>query len=30
LTALWCGLVGTVLALDLPARWRAYRVRKLH
>ena len=30
LTALWCGFIGTILALDLPARWRAYRVRKLH
>jgi hypothetical protein len=30
LTALWCGLIGVVLALDLPARWQAYRVRKLH
>jgi hypothetical protein len=28
-TALWCGLVGWILALDLPTRWRAYRARKL-
>jgi len=28
-TALWCGAVGTVSSLDLPNRWRAYRVRKL-
>jgi fumarate reductase subunit D len=28
-TALWCGLVGFVLSLDVPARWRAYRARKL-
>ena len=30
LTGAWCGLVGILLALDLPARWREYRVRKLH
>jgi hypothetical protein len=29
LTSLWCGLVGSVLALDLPARWRSHRLRKL-
>jgi hypothetical protein len=29
LTALWCGAVGWVRALDLPARWRVYRARKL-
>ena len=29
LTGLWCGLVGVVLALNLPEQWRAYRVRKL-
>ncbi len=29
LSSLWCGLVSTVLALDIPTRWRAYRVRKL-
>jgi len=29
LSALWCGLVSAVLALDIPKRWRAYRVRKL-
>lgn len=28
-TALWCGLVGWLLALDLPERWRAWRARKL-
>ena len=28
-SGLWCGLVSAVLALDLPKRWRAYRVRKL-
>ena len=28
-TAVWCGLVGWILSLDLPARWRAYRVRRL-
>jgi hypothetical protein len=29
LSGLWCGLVNTVLVLDIPARWRTYRVRKL-
>lgn len=29
LTALWCGLVGWVLTLDLPQRLRARRARKL-
>lgn len=29
LTGLWCGFVGTVLALDLGKHWRAYQVRKL-
>ena len=29
LTGLWCGLVGTALALDFAKHWRAYRVRKL-
>jgi len=29
LTALWCGFVGTVLALDLGRHWRAFQVRKL-
>ena len=29
LTAIWCGLVGWTIALDIPARWRAYRARKL-
>ena len=28
-TGVWCGLVGGVLTLDLPSRWRAYRVRTL-
>lgn len=28
-SALWCGVVSAVLALDIPTRWRAYRVRKL-
>lgn len=27
--AVWCGLIGWLLALDLPARWRAWRARKL-
>jgi len=29
LTAAWCGLVGWILALDLPARWRRHRARVL-
>jgi len=29
LTGVWCGLVGIVLALDLPGQWRIYRARKL-
>jgi hypothetical protein len=29
LTAGWCGLVGWVLNLDLPARWRRHRARVL-
>ena len=29
LTGVWCGLVGTFLALDFGKHWRAYRVRKL-
>lgn len=29
LTGLWCGFVGTVLALDLGKYWRAYQIRKL-
>jgi hypothetical protein len=29
LTSLWCGLVGWIIALDLPTRWTAYRARKL-
>ena len=28
-TALWCGLIGWLLALDLPKRWHAWRARKL-
>lgn len=29
LTSVWCGLVGWVIAMDLPVRWRGYRARKL-
>jgi hypothetical protein len=29
LTSLWCGLVGWLIALDLPQRWRRHRARKL-
>jgi len=29
LTGLWCGFVGTILALDLGKHLRAYQVRKL-
>lgn len=29
LTSGWCGLVGVILALDLPGKWRANRSRKL-
>ena len=29
LSGLWCGLVSAVKALDIPRRWRAYRVRRL-
>ena len=29
LTSIWCGLVGWIIALDLPSRWRAHRARKL-
>ncbi len=29
LTSLWCGLIGSIIALDLPARWRSHRSRKL-
>lgn len=29
LTGAWCGLVGWILALDLPSRWRTHRARKL-
>lgn len=29
LTSLWCGLVGSVIALDLPTRWRTHRSRRL-
>ncbi len=30
LTGAWAGLVGWVLGLDLPVRWRRYRARRLH
>jgi len=29
LTSLWCGLVGWIIALDLPTRWITHRARKL-
>ncbi|MEE4270938.1 MAG: hypothetical protein V2I67_04650 [Thermoanaerobaculales bacterium] len=29
LTALWCCLVGWIIALDLPSRWLRFRSRKL-
>jgi hypothetical protein len=29
LTAAWCGLVGWLIALDVPRRWRVYRARTL-
>ena len=29
LTSLWCGLVGWIIALDLPTRWNVHRARKL-
>jgi hypothetical protein len=29
LTSSWCGLVGWLIALDLPSRWRSHRARKL-
>lgn len=29
LTALWCGFVGWIASLDLRARWRRYRARRL-
>jgi hypothetical protein len=29
LTSVWCGLVGWIIAMDLPARWRSHRARKL-
>lgn len=29
LTSLWCGLVGWVIALDLPTRWITHRAKKL-
>jgi hypothetical protein len=29
LTSLWCGLVGWMIALDLPTRWITHRARKL-
>ncbi len=28
-TGAWCGLVGIILALDLPGQWRNHRARKL-
>ena len=28
-TALWCGVVGAISALDLQKHWHAYRARKL-
>lgn len=28
-SGVWCGLVSGILVLDIPRRWRAYRVRKL-
>ena len=28
-TGMWCGLVGWIYLLDLPARWRDYRSRTL-
>ncbi len=30
LTGAWVGLVGWILALDLPARWSRHRARRLH
>ncbi len=30
LTGAWVGLVGWILTLDLPARWRRHRARRLH
>lgn len=29
LTGLWCGLVGWIIALDLPTRWQVHRARRL-
>ncbi len=29
LTSLWCGLVGWIIALDLPTRWITHRARRL-
>jgi hypothetical protein len=29
LTALWCAVVGWLIGLDLPSRWRARRARRL-
>ena len=29
LTSLWCGLVGWIIALDLPTRWITHRARSL-
>jgi hypothetical protein len=28
-TAIWCGLAGWIRAIDVAARWRAYRAREL-
>jgi hypothetical protein len=28
-TAVWCGVVGWIISLDVPSRWRAWRARKL-
>ena len=29
LTSLWCGLVGWIIALDLPTKWITHRARRL-
>lgn len=29
LTSLWCGLVGWIIALDLPTRWISHRAKRL-
>jgi hypothetical protein len=28
-TAVWCGFVGWLIALDLPSQWQRYRARRL-